>query len=177
MRKIILKISIGYQWTKDSIIKDQKWQFLRKIAQSAADSIQKKSNQDFQIIVDVNRLRSAHGGIILNEIRQRIMKSDVLIFDVEEQNKNVYFELGMALATREESRDVFVFSKSKDSIPSDLQGFLISYYEGTDEYKLIDPKGFHAAIRSVLIKKLRENGYMCSDDSDTFLETESEEEN
>jgi hypothetical protein len=172
MKKIILKISIGYEWHRGSLAVDHKWQFLKKIAQSVADSIEKKSNQDFQIIVDVGRLRGKHGGIILSGIKKRIRESHVLIFDVEEENKNVYLELGLALAAHEDLSDVFIFSQSVEKVASDLQGFLITCYEETDEYKLKDPKGFYAAIRSVLIKKLRENGYMCVDDSNKLEDTE-----
>jgi hypothetical protein len=170
MKKIILKISIGYEWHRGSLTEDHKWQFLKKIAQSVAESIEKKSNQDFQIIVDVARLRGKHGGIILSDIKKRIKESHVLIFDVEEGNKNVYLELGMALATHDELCDVFIFSKSVEKVASDLQGFLVTCYEETNEYKLKDPKGFYAAIRSVLIKKLRENGYLCGDNSSIFEE-------
>jgi hypothetical protein len=48
--------------------------------------------------------------------------------------------------------------KETQRIPSDLSGYLITYYKETQEYTLVDPQGFYAALRSAVIERAKRHG-------------------
>ena len=129
---------------------DPRWQFLRQLCEQAKISIERLSNENIKIRVSIARLRCIHGGLMLPELMRRIRESDILLFDIGQDNRNVYLEVGMALATRQDFRNVFILAIQGQNTPSDLQGVLLSNYQETAEYKLVDPLGFSAALRSSL---------------------------
>jgi hypothetical protein len=94
-----------------------------------------KNLKDNSIKIRYNRLRATAGSYLLDGIIDRLNNSDALIFDITNHNPNVMFELGIAIvASRQlKSRKVFIICEGKDfksaNIPSDLQGYFITFYE------------------------------------------------
>jgi len=154
----IVDIAIGYAWGNNSIRLDPKWKFLRESCSKVGKEVEvlaKKSKHDIR--VNVKRLRARHGGPVTEVIRERIKSSDILVFDVGSANLNVHIELGMALASHENSRNVFVFSELGKPPASDLAGFLFTEYR-PNNLTLVDAQGFRAALRSEIIWVLRKKG-------------------
>jgi len=98
-----------------------------------------KNLKDDSIKIKYNRLRATAGSYLLDGIIDRLNNCDALIFDITNYNPNVMFELGIAIiASRQlNSRKVFIICQGKDFntaiLPSDLQGYFISFYEVKDD--------------------------------------------
>lgn len=167
MKYINLKISVGYQWSNSSMNDDPRWQFLRRLCVQAKNSVERLSNDDLQIRVSFARLRCMHGGLMLPDLMRRIRESDILLFDIGQDNRNVYLEVGMALATRQDFRNVFLLAREGQNTPSDLQGVLLSYYQETAEYNLVDSLGFSAALRSSLRFVIESKYHLQSDEEES----------
>jgi hypothetical protein len=94
-----------------------------------------KNLKDNSIKIRYNRLRATAGSYLLDGIIDRLNNSDALLFDITNHNPNVMFELGIAIvASRQlKCRKVFIICEGKDfksaNIPSDLQGYYITFYE------------------------------------------------
>lgn len=156
---IHLNLHYAYAWEKILPVEDPKYLFLRGIATGAASAVMKmRSPQGASIGVNSSRLRARHGALLLDQIRRRIREADVLLFDLEGRNANVMFELGLALADPLSGPGVFILLPEGESPPSDLSGYLFSKYRVTEDYSLVDPSGFHAALRSALIDRARQKG-------------------
>jgi hypothetical protein len=155
-----LIIRYGYCWARlQAPERDPKYVFLKGIADSGASAIAGMvAEKGEKVKVDQSRLRVRHGAAVLDNIRLRIRSADVLFFDLDGENPNVMLELGIALANPEEGRFIFLLQKEGQKIPSDLNGYLISFYQESDEYKLVDPRGFYAALRSALIERAKRKG-------------------
>jgi hypothetical protein len=88
------------------------------------------------INISYKRLRASAGKTMLESIIKRIETSNVIIFDISENNPNVYLELGIAIALTKNNYNISVYlikeKKDKSSLlkdlPSDLQGYFISEY-------------------------------------------------
>jgi hypothetical protein len=156
---VILNIYFGYEWKKERLEDDSKYQFLRNVTTGAASAVSDMRGPNGERVhVNSSRLRARHGAPLLDVVRRRIQLADVLLFDLQELNPNVMFELGLALANPSEDRAVFILLPEGHSPPSDLAGYLLSFYRETDEYSLIDPRGFYAALRSAMIHCVRKKG-------------------
>ena len=117
----------------------------------------------------MGRLRGHHGTTLIGGILRKIERADILLFDITGDNPNVHFELGYALAIKgADSGKVFVFresgkdkTNSSDKPCSDLSGYMLTLYKRNETttgksgskpgFKLNDPKGFLAALRTILI--------------------------
>jgi hypothetical protein len=160
---VILNIYFGYEWKKERTEKDPKYQFLKRVTTVAAAAVSgMRGLNGERIHVNCSRLRARHGAPLLDVIRRRIQLADVLLFDLQELNPNVMFELGLALANPSEDRAVFILLPEGHSSPSDLAGYLLSFYRETDEYSLVDSQGFNAALRSAMIHCVRKKGVQLS---------------
>ena len=154
-----LNLHFAYAWEAGQPDDDPKYRFLRGIAEVAATTVMKmRGPEGGSIGVNYSRLRARHGALLLDEIRRRIQAADVLLFDLEGRNANVMFELGLALADPTSGPTVFILMPERDTAPSDLAGYLFSKYHVTEDYHLVDPSGFHAALRSALIDRARRKG-------------------
>jgi len=177
---IYINVNYGYPWQKGKLREDSKYCFLRDIAAGSIKAVSgMKSAENIEVRVHQSRLRVLHGAHILDDIRRRIQAADVLLFDLEERNANVMLELGIALADPIDGPKVFILMPENDSIPSDLSGYLVTKYRETDEYSLVDPLGFQAALRSALKDRVRRKGVNLSwgsalDSDDETVETSSE---
>ena len=128
-----------------------------------ADEVEgQAAKQKIEIKIGVARLRARHGGQILPVIRERIRDADALLFDLGDNNPNVYLELGMALALQGDARNVFVLRLKDQDIAtaSDLAGFLFTEYRQKPTYSLVDARGFRAALKAALLWRLRQKGIL-----------------
>lgn len=154
-----LNIRIAYPWGKGATSKDQKYLFLKGLVRNTASAVEKMAVLEGAAIqVSVSRLRARHGVEILAEIRRRIRSADVLLFDLDNENPNVLIELGIALSSIENAPAIFILLKEGQKIPSDLSGYLITFYREIEDYRLVDSSGFTAALRSELMARAREKG-------------------
>ena len=177
-----VQISVGYPWEKNvGARRDLRWQFLRKVITTAAESVEKqakagRAKSSFRW--DCRRLRATHGQEVLLSIQERIGRSDILAFDISERAPTLLFELGMAYGMQKTGTtsseggsglpSMFVFMEEKRGvrIPSDLSSMLITCYKksekstkgSTETFQLVDPSGFQAAMRSAIILKAIEKG-------------------
>jgi hypothetical protein len=158
--KARISIMFGYPWdAKKRAVNDAKYDFLKEIIKKGTAGTETMSGEGGErIAITVARLRGKHGAPILDDIRSRIHAADVLLFDLDEGNPNVLIELGMALANHSDGKFVFILMKETQRIPSDLSGYLITYYKETQEYTLVDPQGFYAALRSAVIERAKRHG-------------------
>lgn len=136
----IFKIYGAYQWNElDIDHKQKKNEYTLKAINSLIDQV-KTRTKDFPVDIRYNRLRATAGSFLLEGIRERIVKSHALIFDITGFNPNVMFELGIAIeASREitNGAKVYIICEGKEhkkaNIPSDLAGYFVSLYEIKDD--------------------------------------------
>ena len=99
-----------------------------------------------------NRLRATAGSFLLDGIRDRIINSNAIIFDITSLNPNVMFELGIAIeaASHINGAKVYIICEGEsynyEKVPSDLQGYFISFYELKKD-KIIFHDGNSLAMR------------------------------
>jgi hypothetical protein len=154
---IYLDLRFGYSWSSGLPQHDPKYCFLRDIAKPSAEACQKRFGRDL-LSVRLSRLRARHGIEVLPEIRRRIQNADVLLFDLDRWNPNVLIELGIALSAPNLGAAVFILLEEGQDIPSDLNGYLVTYYRKSKNYSLVDPAGFRSALYSELLQRARAKG-------------------
>lgn len=164
-----IRICVSYPWTKrDGVTvrprSDPRWQSIKEQIAHAIGrvktTISRRSQATFPFRVSVGRLRGSHGQMLLDNLRARIMSTDVLIADIGETdatsfNSNVLLETGMALGLMNDRLNgVFILKPTSLITPSDLRGYLFTDYDfksETGEIKIHDAAGFQAALGSVLM--------------------------
>lgn len=174
-RPSAIRVVVGYPWTKagnDRAVaprSDKRWVSIRECVTSVGDwvrtSISRRLPAPVPFVYEVARLRGTHGRMLLDNLRSRILDSDILIMDIGSSdgkrfNPNVLLETGMAI-TQEASapRDLFILKLGKMPPPSDLCGFLFTDYEVVDDegaIKIVDVHGFQAALRSAVLRRARQ---------------------
>jgi hypothetical protein len=134
--KFIFKIYGAYQWKDEDIDHVSKRNEYSTKALEHIISQVKNRTKDFPVDIRYNRLRATAGSFLLEGIRERIIKSNAIIFDITGFNANVMFELGIAIeASREitNGAKVYIICEGKEykkaNIPSDLAGYFVSLYE------------------------------------------------
>jgi len=174
-----ITLSVGYGWSEYAGEGglNVHWNFLRNEVKKAANEVVKRAANRSgtqspcrRLRVSVNRLRGRHATTLLGGILRKIERSDILFFDISENNPNVQFELGYAIAKKgQDSGRVYIFSK-KGTVPcSDLTGCMFSQYQPSNNsgkskdnkvgpLELVDPRGFRAALVSSLIEVAKERG-------------------
>ena len=139
---------IGYAWD-GNVTEDKHWESLRDLLGKYKEKFDSRF-EEYGITLSVQRLRGTHGEKNLETISEKIATADVLVFDITNKdatgfNSNVMLELGMAIALK---KPVFIFvnNKLKEQIPSDLAGYLYTYYSDEKELtfkdRLEDFRGF-----------------------------------
>ena len=150
-----LTIQIAYQWGDEAQYENLKWLFLREMAEKVAEEVETHAaKKGANITVNVSRLRARHGCMVLPEIQKRIEEAGALLFDLGDDNPNVYIELGMALQSKNARDKIFVLRKENQKTPSDIAGMLFTEYCEEEDYKLVDARGFRAALKGVLIRQI-----------------------
>ena len=184
-----INIVVGYAWGKNEKglidpTKDQRWKFLKKKAESASNAVRTVASKrpgKFSLDVRIRRLRARHGDMIINAVRSRIEDADILIMDIGSDddgcfNSNVLIELGIALGfSHHLKQSLFVLKPKSQKLPSDLAGFLTTEYAtNKSQIKLLDGRGFHAALRST-IQRLAEQRLMIGPQANNAVSTEDED--
>ena len=180
--KKIFKITAGYQWeishcdeSKEKTKNKATVAAIRKIVstiQSHADS------RGLDVEIDYSRLRASAGRNVLQSINKKIKESQVVIFDITLPNRNVFLELGIALARAETDTGFSVYLiKNVESIkscckvnecevenwvlgvPSDLMGFYISRFEYKDSGDVIfdDNGSLYMSILRDVVNYINDN--------------------
>lgn len=167
-------IRVGYEWGEENE-GPARWAFMRdslkRIANEVKTASAKTANKgQYPFNCRISRMRGCHGSDLLGRLIQRCEEADILIFDITQNNPNVLFELGVAIASkRPDSGNVFVFQEVKEKgkklepvskLPSDLNGLFFTRYKAQPRggYKLEDAQGFRAALKSRLMDVARERG-------------------
>ena len=78
----------------------------------------------------VYRADEIHNGIIMNNIIDGILNSEIIIADITGQNFNVFFELGLAQAKRD--CDVIIISQTHEKAPFDIRNWQILPYNANN---------------------------------------------
>jgi hypothetical protein len=133
----VFVISAAYQWPKSERKEqannsEKAIKHLSKIITNRFTGKGKLSG----ISIAYKRLRASAGKTMLESIFKRIETSNVIVFDISDNNPNVFLELGMAIALTKNKFDISVYlikeKKEKgallSNLPSDLQGYFISEY-------------------------------------------------
>ena len=132
----IFKIFSAYEWKLKN--QDAKNKYSPRAFKSLMLQLENrviKNLKDDSVKLRYGRLRATAGTYLIDGIIDRLNNCDALIFDITNYNPNVMFELGIAMVASQQlkSRKVFIICEGKDfkaaNIPSDLQGYFISFYE------------------------------------------------
>lgn len=171
---IHISVYVGYAWdSEEDVRKDEFWCSLRNILTDTTKKLQ-EFYKDSKALISVKRLHASHGGSINKRIVEYIENADVLIFDIagrgkdlpkgtfaEGFNANVLYELGQAMARKEEGK-IFLWKPEGPECPSDLSCYLWTEYKLSENKSgkmirtLVDRRGFSAQFRSVLVDCIRE---------------------
>jgi hypothetical protein len=134
--KEIFKIYGAYQWKEEEIDHNPKKNKDTLTAINSLINQVKTRVKDFPVSIRYNRLRATAGSFLLEGIRERIIKSNALIFDITGFNANVMFELGIAMEASREINNgakIYIICEGSDykkvNLPSDLAGYFVSLYE------------------------------------------------
>jgi hypothetical protein len=152
----IFKIFGAYNWNKtDENQKESKNNLtvlaIKELIKQLEVRIE-KSLKDSNTKLRYNRLRATAGSFLLDGIRDRIINSNAIIFDITSLNPNVMFELGIAIEASRHIKGAKVYiicegdKFNHEKIPSDLHGYFISFYE-LKKNKIIFHDGNSLAMR------------------------------
>jgi predicted nucleotide-binding protein len=108
--------------------------------QLVQDAVQRAvEDNGFEVLQNDHSIQP--GAALTARVLESIRKADLIVADINQQNPNVFFELGLARAMGKPTI-ILVSSKSGDRLPSDLTGL---------HFILYDPKdlgGLATAVRS-----------------------------
>lgn len=86
-------------------------------------------------------------GMIVEDIVEQVRTAQLVIADISVENPNVYFEVGYALATR---KPIILLAKKGTSLPFDVSGFRVLFYEDTIGGKSRVERGLRNHLRALL---------------------------
>lgn len=89
-------------------------------------------------------------GIIIQDVTQQIIKSQIIIADITPANTNVYFEVGYALAL---NKPIILLAKKGTPLPFDLSAFRVLFYEDSIGGKAKIEEGLRSHLRAILGSK------------------------
>lgn len=133
------KIFGAYEWYKRDKEKNKNTPVVLKGLVAQVKGRVEKQLEGVSLKIQYNRLRATAGSFLLDGIVDRIENSDAVIFDITGFNPNVMFELGVAMqaARSTNGAKVYVICEGKEfdrnKIPSDLDGYFVSFYEISKE--------------------------------------------
>ncbi len=179
--KKTFKIVAGYQWEYScGDKKNQKNEATVAAIKKIVDVIQSHvASRGLDVIIDYSRLRASAGRNVLSSINKKINESQMAIFDITLPNRNVFLELGIALARAEQDKNFSVYliknfenldctdkidnCEEKNwilGIPSDLMGFFISRFKyNKDKNQIVfqDNGSLYMSILRDIINYINEN--------------------
>ncbi len=183
-----IQIRFAYAWNGENgeMLKEKKllWALLKKILKQCCDTINSAQIRKKLPLIPfrVSRMRAIHGDIILNNLLKRCDETNILIFDITERNPNVMLELGIALGIRNGvTGNIFILTevdkdeKPLQKIPSDLQGYLLTYYQTLKHTpSFVDLIGFKSALLARIKDQVRVSGFIIEE---AQFQTDDDEEN
>lgn len=135
----IFKIYGAYNWYEktesNKKLKNAKTVFAINELIKQIESRVTNNLKNSEVKLRYNRLRATAGSYLLDGIRNRIINSNAIIFDITNYNPNVMFELGIAIETSRNTNGAKVYiicegeNFDHEKVPSDLQGYFITFYE------------------------------------------------
>ena len=132
---VTIQIYFGYQWdiysSKTNKSRNNTSLAVFKKIETYILKIKKESSDNIRF----GKLRASAWGLLYDVIIKRISESDILIFDIFQNNNNVWIEVGMALSARYLAGNpskIFLLTESTTKelefeLPSDLQGYFLSH--------------------------------------------------
>jgi predicted nucleotide-binding protein len=136
MNTNIFKIYGAYNWSeKDESGKTKKLKNSIIALSSLIEQIKTRTKNKSNLKINYNRLRATAGSFLIDGINNRIRNSNAIIFDITSFNPNVMFELGISIESSRNNNGakIYIICQGKSiedvKIPSDLQGYFISFYE------------------------------------------------
>lgn len=170
MRLFPVTTRVAYAWSGETGKSFYKW-ISATIRKSTDKLMARQAKLKLpKVAFRLGRMRAMHGGELLQVLLERIRETDILIFDISEQNPNVLIELGMALAMKP-SGVVFVFQRVDDrgepapATPSDLSGYFLTRYQWAKSklggIQLTDHRGFTSALEARMLDAQGARGVQC----------------
>lgn len=86
-------------------------------------------------------------GLIIRDIVDRILRSQVVIAEITPENANVYFEIGYALAW---NKPIVLLARQGTELPFDVSGFRVLFYEDSIGGKARLQKGLEQHLRAIM---------------------------
>lgn len=133
-----IKIVGAYNWATETSKGIDKNNYSRVMIEALISQVKSRLKEHINsnlVKIFYTKLRASAGSFIFFNIRDRILKSNFIIFDITELNPNVMFELGVALAFKQaniEGAKVLIVCQGKafdiSKIPCDLHGYFVSFY-------------------------------------------------
>jgi hypothetical protein len=106
----------------------------------------KKACDDFKI--DPLRADEMYGpGLIIKDISEQILSSQVVIADVTPPNQNVYFEVGFAYGIE---KPIILLAEKGTKLPFDLSAFRTLFYENSIAGKSLFDEGLRRHLKALL---------------------------
>ena len=130
-------ISGGYQWNSN-----EAKLAIKQISNYIRNRFDGKNGKKLKYNINYRRLRSSAGRTILDSVKVKIKNSQVIIFDISDNNPNVMLELGYALALSNDNDylSIYLICKKGEplpkNIPTDLHGYFISEYTTNGKGKI-----------------------------------------
>jgi len=151
-------ISSAYQWSLEKSEENNSERAIKHIVKMIKDRFSDNVNKKFNYNTNYRRLRASAGRTMLASIMKRIEDSQVVIIDITTENRNVFIEVGIALALEKTNPFLsvyFIREQNKvnplpNGIPSDLQGYFISEYaiDNKGKITLKDSNSLRMSIES-----------------------------
>jgi len=133
-----IKIVGAYNWATETNKGKEKNDYSRVMILALINQVKLRLKDHINsnlVKIFYTKLRATAGSFVFFNIRDRILKSNFIIFDITELNPNVMFELGVALAFKQDKNEgakVLIVCQGKtfdiSKIPCDLHGYFISFY-------------------------------------------------
>ena len=86
-------------------------------------------------------------GLIIQDIVQQILRSQIVIAEITPENANVYFEVGYALAW---NKPIVLLARHGTQLPFDVSGFRVLLYEDSIGGKAKLQKGLQLHLQAIL---------------------------
>lgn len=98
--------------------------------------------------LDTVRADEIYGpGLIIQDIVQQILRSQVVIAEITPENANVYFEVGYALAW---NKPIVLLARHGTKLPFDVSGFRVLLYEDSIGGKAKLQKGLELHLQAIM---------------------------
>ena len=91
-------------------------------------------------------------GIIMQDIIQALVESDIIIAEISSENPNVYYEIGYAHAL---GKPTILLAKKDSELPFDISGYRVIFYDNSIGGKPEVEKNLEKHLNNILIGRSR----------------------